>query len=140
MWSNAKKPVGSKINTLIGQDTRIRGDVQFSGGLHVDGMIQGNVSAPEDASAVLTLSEKGTIEGEVRVPHVVLNGSVKGDVYSQERIELASQARVNGNVYYKLLEMAIGATVNGNLVHSVDLPKPMLSYERDAAQGGKGES
>ncbi|MCK5091792.1 MAG: polymer-forming cytoskeletal protein, partial [Gammaproteobacteria bacterium] len=66
---------------------------------------------------VLTLSERGRIEGEVRVPHIILNGNIIGDVYASERIELAVQARVNGNVYYNLLEMVMGAEVNGSLVH-----------------------
>ena len=77
----------------------------------------GSVLADDDSRSILTLNESGVIEGEVRVPHVVLNGTVSGDVHSLERIELASKARVKGNVYYRLLEMAIGAEVNGKLVH-----------------------
>jgi len=83
----------------------------------VDGVIQGNVIAEGEGRSVLILSEHGRIEGEVRVPQVVLNGTVIGDVHASERIELASKARVTGNVYYSLIEMAIGAEVNGSLVH-----------------------
>jgi cytoskeletal protein CcmA (bactofilin family) len=115
MWGQGKKTVAGKIDTLIGQQTEISGDVRFTGGLHVDGAIKGNVIA--SGEAVLMLSEHGRIEGDVRVPNVVLNGAVTGDVYAAERVELASRARVNGNVYYNLIEMAMGAEVNGNLVH-----------------------
>jgi len=107
----------ARIDTLIGQHSEIRGDIAFSGGLHVDGTIRGDVSAPDDSGSVLTLSEHGAIEGEVRVPHIILNGSVVGDVHAAERIELAARARVTGNVYYNLIEMAMGAEVNGSLVH-----------------------
>lgn len=107
----------ARIDTLIGQHSEIRGDLAFSGGLHVDGTIRGDVSAPDDSGSILTLSEHGAIEGEVRVPHIVLNGSVVGDVHAAERIELAARARVTGNVYYNLIEMAMGAEVNGSLVH-----------------------
>ncbi|MFN2308415.1 MAG: polymer-forming cytoskeletal protein [Gammaproteobacteria bacterium] len=116
MWGQGKKAVTGKIDTLIGQGTEISGDVRFNGGLHVEGTIKGNVVA--SGEAVLMLSEHGRIEGDVRVPNIVLNGAVTGDVHAAERIELASRARVTGNVYYNLLEMAMGAEVNGNLVHN----------------------
>jgi cytoskeletal protein CcmA (bactofilin family) len=109
-----------RVQTLVGQDTELKGDLYFTGGIHVDGHIKGNVIAENDGASVLTLSEHGTIEGEVKVPIIRLNGTVRGDVHASEKVELASQARVIGNVYYNLIEMAIGAEVNGNLVHRSD--------------------
>ena len=121
MWGNTKKPKQTaQIDSLIGQNTEINGDVIFSGGLHVDGKIKGNVISAEGDDSVLTLSERGTIEGEVKVPNVVVNGTVIGDVHALTHVELATQARVHGNVYYSLIEMAMGAEVNGNLVHTTD--------------------
>lgn len=120
-----------KISTVIGAGTTIKGDVTFSGGLHVDGVIQGNVLAEPDSTSALTLSEMGAIEGDVRVPHLVLNGTVVGDVFASARVELAQQAKVTGTVYYKLLEMAMGAEVNGQLVHSEDLEQRRLSFSGD---------
>ena len=114
---NKKPRLTAQIDSLIGQNTEIRGDVVFSGGLHVDGKIKGNVIAKEGVESVLTLSNKGRIEGEVKVPNVVVNGTVVGDVHALSHIELAAEARVHGNVYYSLIEMAMGAEVNGNLVH-----------------------
>ena len=126
MFGNRKKIRTTKIDTLIGSKTEMLGDVRFSGGLHVDGTVKGNVAAEEDASSVRTLSESGTIEGEVIVPNVVLNGTVIGDVHAKQHIELASNARITGNVYYSLIEMAMGAEVNGNLVHvAEDLEVPL---------------
>lgn len=104
----------------------MHGDVIFSGGLHVDGVIKGNVIAGNGSAAVLTVSEHGSIEGEVRVPNIILNGKVIGDVYAVERIELASHARVTGNVYYNLIEMAMGAEVNGSLLHRTEGMVPLL--------------
>jgi cytoskeletal protein CcmA (bactofilin family) len=105
------------IETLVGADTRIQGDIEFTGGCHVDGYVKGNVKATKDARAVLSISERGCVEGSVLVPHVLLNGTVKGDVRATERIELGPKARVIGNVQYKLIEMSIGAEVNGKLIH-----------------------
>nr|VFK38946.1 MAG: protein CcmA, bactofilin family [Candidatus Kentron sp. SD]VFK43219.1 MAG: protein CcmA, bactofilin family [Candidatus Kentron sp. SD]VFK78990.1 MAG: protein CcmA, bactofilin family [Candidatus Kentron sp. SD] len=107
-----KKP---GITTLIGHGTELRGDMRFSGGLHVDGSIVGNVLS-EDPGALLTLSEQGAIEGDVRVPRVVISGTVTGSVHASNHIELLPSARITGSVYYTVIEMAMGAEVNGNLV------------------------
>ena len=122
-----KKKRTARIDSLIGQFTEIHGDISFSGGLHVDGKTKGNVEATEPGS-LLTVSDQGLVEGEVRVPNIVLNGQVIGDVFAGERIELASQARVSGNVYYNLIEMAIGAEVNGKLVHHTGEEKRKLTH------------
>ena len=131
MFGNKSKSSskGTRIDTLIGQNSELQGDIVFSGGLHVDGIIKGNVFAEADSGSVLSLSERGHIEGEVRVPNIVLNGSVKGDVHAAEHIELAEKARVTGNVYYKFIEMVRGAEVNGNLVHKQDGFQPAPRVE-----------
>lgn len=129
MWGNRKRKV-TRIDSLIGQQTKIQGEVHFSGGLHIDGHIEGNIHALEDSGAVLTLSEQGSIKGEVRVPNIILNGTVLGNVYAGEHIELAINARVTGNVYYNLIEMAMGAEVNGSLIHAADMAsQPALPIE-----------
>jgi len=115
MSENRRKT--DKLDTLIGQQTELRGDLLFAGGLHIDGNVQGNVIALNDGSTSLVLSERGSIEGEIRVPHVVINGMVVGDIYAVESVELAPHARITGNVYYNRLEVAMGAEVNGSLIH-----------------------
>jgi cytoskeletal protein CcmA (bactofilin family) len=105
------------IDTLIGGNTKVSGDIEFSGGLHVDGYIKGNIQAELESNSVLSIAEQGVVEGSVSVPHVVLNGTVKGDVSARERVELGTTARVIGNVFYNLIEMAIGAEINGKLIH-----------------------
>lgn len=116
-----------RIDTLVGHQTVVRGDVHYRGGLHVDGMIKGNVMGDEDPESVLSISERGVVEGDVRVFNIILSGKIVGDVYALEKIELAANARVIGNVYYKLIEMAMGSEVNGNLVHKVEKPVEALT-------------
>lgn len=111
------KPKPQRIDTLIGAGTRITGDVQFSGGFHVDGHIKGNVDAPPQSGATLSISDSGVVEGAVAVPNVILNGTVKGDILAHDRVELGATARVTGNVYYGLIEMEMGAEINGKLIH-----------------------
>jgi len=117
MFGKKKGFSAARIDTLIGQGTVINGDLEFAGGLHVDGTIKGNVIAEEGSTALLILSEFGRIEGEVTVPNMVLNGEIVGDVFGSTRVELAPKSRVKGSVYYNLIEMSIGAEVNGGLVH-----------------------
>ncbi len=141
MLGHGKKPksASAKVDTIIGQQTRIEGDVHFSGGLHVDGRIKGAIIAADGSASVLTVSEHGDIEGDVRVPTVILNGTVTGDVHAEERIELAAKAKVNGNVYYKLIEMAMGSAVNGSLVHSSEAGSSVVSFDRELADNGAVE-
>ena len=138
MWGKSKTK-SSKIETLIGTSIEVRGDLIFSGGLHVDGKIIGNVIAEDGSDSMLILSDHGCIEGEVRVPYVVLNGEIIGDVYAAERVELSSHAQVNGNVYYNLLEMAMGSEVNGSLVHCKN-EKKLLEFQKDNSDSETVES
>ncbi|MEX0900640.1 MAG: polymer-forming cytoskeletal protein [Gammaproteobacteria bacterium] len=138
MWGSSKhKRQAARIDTLVGRNTEVVGDIAFSGGLHVDGRVNGNVVATTDTNAIVSISEHGEVEGEVRVPHVVVNGKVLGDVYASDRLELAPNARVAGNVFYNLIEMAAGAEVNGKLVHQPGGPK-LLELHRDEADRGSG--
>ncbi len=116
MWGN-KKGSTKRIDSLIGKNTEVVGDLDFSGGLLVDGKIIGNITAKDDDSATITISENGVVQGEIQIPNIIINGTVEGNVYASHHVELAKKARVYGNVYYKLFEMAMGAEVNGNLVH-----------------------
>jgi cytoskeletal protein CcmA (bactofilin family) len=132
------KTASAKVDTIIGQQTRIEGDIHFTGGLHIDGHIKGNIISGEGSASVLTVSEHGSIEGNVQVPTVILNGTVTGDVRTEERIELAAKAQVSGNVYYNLIEMAMGAAVNGSLVHQTESSGSIVNFEREAAEAGNG--
>ncbi len=103
-----------RIDTLIGRNAGIQGDIEFAGGLHVDGRVAGSVKASAEGS--LSVSEYGVIEGSVAAPSVVLNGRVNGDIFGSERVVLGSKAKVRGNVHYGVIEMALGAEISGKLV------------------------
>jgi len=118
MLGSKKRGLGvSGGTTLISRETAILGDIQFSGNLDVEGLVQGNIVAKPDSEACVRVIDKGRVEGDITAPSVVVNGSVEGDVYSSGHLELASKARVQGSVYYTLVEMAAGSEVNGSLQH-----------------------
>jgi cytoskeletal protein CcmA (bactofilin family) len=106
----------ARIDTLIGRSASIQGDVEFSGGLHIDGRVAGNVRVVPGGAAALSISEHGVVEGSVEAPQVVLNGTVKGDIVAAERVVLGAKARVLGDVRYGVIEMALGAEITGRLI------------------------
>jgi cytoskeletal protein CcmA (bactofilin family) len=112
----ATKPQ-SRIDSLIGEGTVVEGNVIFNGGLRIDGRIKGNVLAAGDQPSTLVLSERARVEGEIRVSHAVVNGTVMGPVYASEYVELQPKCNVTGDVHYKTLEIQLGAVVEGRLVH-----------------------
>jgi cytoskeletal protein CcmA (bactofilin family) len=120
MFGNRKnqKIKSSRVTTVIGQGTEIHGNISFTGGLHVDGIIKGNITGDQTGNAILSVSELGMIEGDVRVPVVILNGAVLGNVFASGRVELAPKSKVTGDVNYNLIEMAGGSEVNGRLLHN----------------------
>ncbi len=122
MFGNKNKPnkPQNRIDCLIGAGTEIKGDMTFDGGLRVDGRVQGNVVSVEGKPGTLVLSEAARIEGEIRVSHVVINGTVVGPVHAADYVELQSKANVTGDVYYRTLEMHLGAVVQGRLVYQDD--------------------
>ena len=109
--------VSSHAHTLISRNTEIVGDIHFSGELIIEGKVTGNIYAEDDSAALIRVAEKGSVEGEICVPSIIINGLVQGDVRSATHIELAAKAVVVGNVYYNLIEMVMGSEVNGNLMH-----------------------
>lgn len=115
------------IDSLIGISTNIQGDVNFKGGLRIDGLIKGSINAESGQPSVLVISEHAKIIGEIRAVHVIVNGEIIGDVHSAELLELQPKARITGDVYYKALEMHGGALVSGKLSHGQTTEEtPML--------------
>src|SRR6267154_281609 len=122
MFTRESRP--ARIDTLIGKAARVLGDVEFQGGLHLDGHIAGGVRST-GGDATLSVSATGSIEGPVEVPNVILEGSVKGDIHARERVVLGATARVEGNVYYGVIEMSLGAQIMGKLVRlAPETPPP----------------
>ena len=111
-----RKQVSTRIDTLLGKTAKLDGDLEFSGGLHLDGRVNGNVRSNAEDGGALSVSESGFIEGNVEVTNIVMNGTVNGDMHARDRLVLGGSARVNGNVHYGVIEMAPGAVITGKLI------------------------
>jgi len=107
----------NQIDSLIGANTHIEGNINFSGGLRVDGHIKGNVIASTDRPSTLVLSDQAVVEGKIQVSHALVNGTVLGAIQASEYLELQAKARVSGDIRYKTMEIQVGASVEGMLLH-----------------------
>ncbi len=144
MFGSNKQKATNRIDSLIGLETRIQGDMTFSGGLRIDGEVVGDVTAHDEKQSTLMVSEKARIRGTVRVGHLVLNGTVEGPIHASHYLELQSKCHVHGDVYYSTLEMHPGAVVVGQLIHvaadskkgsaPIPVPAPALTAPAAAAQ------
>jgi cytoskeletal protein CcmA (bactofilin family) len=110
----AEKPCET-IDTLVGSKTEVRGNIAFSGGLRIDGKVKGNINGQGQSNSTLVLSEQAEVAGNITVPHIIIKGKIKGNVRCTERIELQPGAEIAGDVHYKVIEIAVGATINGHL-------------------------
>lgn len=118
MFSKKHSKPQTQIDSLIGANTVIGGDLNFSGGLRIDGQVNGNVIATQGKPSTLVLSEHAQVNGEVSVTHLVINGTISGSVSASEYLELQNKARVAGDVHYKAIEIQLGAIVEGRLLHT----------------------
>jgi len=112
-----KSNKSAPIDSLIGAGTVIIGDVNFQGGLRIDGSVDGRVTGQDGEATQLVLSEQGSVKGEIRARRVLINGEVLGPVFASEALELMPKARVQGDVHYQRIEVHLGAQVTGRLIH-----------------------
>ena len=122
----------TRIDSLIGEAATVEGNVVFTGGLRIDGRVKGNVLTGDDQPSTLVLSERARVEGEIRVSHAVINGTVIGPVYATEYVELQPKCNVTGDVHYRTLEIQLGAVVQGRLVHKEEAQAPKVMAVKTA--------
>ncbi len=148
MFKNKNRNKSEKSNqfskgghTLLDHALEIHGNVRFAGELDVEGTVIGDVAAEEGADALIRVRDRGQVQGEIRAPKMIINGTVTGDIYSTKHLELAANAVVNGNVHYQVIEMVKGAEVNGRLVHhcEVEEPAPLKKATVEAINGDKNK-
>lgn len=133
-----EKPCNT-IDTLVGVTTEMKGDISFSGGLRIDGKVKGNITARSDDNSTLVLSENAMVTGDVSVPHMIVNGKIKGNVRSAERLELQPKAEINGDITYKVLEIAAGAQLNGTMTRVNEKAGVVSLKSVDSSRADKAE-
>ena len=120
MFGKKRPKVIDRIDTLISAGTEISGDLTFSGGMRIDGIVRGNVTATGNVDGALVLSQAARVEGEIKVTHAVVNGTILGPLQAKDYVELQSKAKVTGDVSYLTIEVQIGAVAQGRLKYLED--------------------
>ena len=119
---------------LIATDAELVGDITFSSQLIVNGVLRGSTTA-EESGASMTVSPNGRVVGDIRAPTVLIHGRVDGTVYSLEHLEIADGAVIQGDLHYSVLQMHMGASVQGRLIHSVPDEAEKTTSPRQAGSG-----
>jgi cytoskeletal protein CcmA (bactofilin family) len=127
-------PPQKRLDSLIGAGTTLQGDILFTGGLRIDGTVNGKVATVDNQAGTLVISEQARVDGEVRVSHVVINGAVTGPVIANDYLELQAKARVQGDVSYRSLEMHVGAIVQGKLAHAEPESASIVELKRASGE------
>ena len=127
-------PPQKRIDSLIGAGTIVEGNVNFKGGLRIDGIVHGNVVSTDGEPGTLVISEQARVDGEIRVSHIVINGTVNGPVSADDYLELQVHSRVTGDVSYKTLEMHVGAVIEGRLNHAEPGTASVVELKRAASE------
>ncbi len=130
MWGNKNK--GNQIDTIIAEGTQVEGNFNISGNLFIDGQIQGDVRSDHSKEAIVSVGLNGQVNGNLFAPFIVIFGHVKGDVHAAERIELKPGAKVEGDLYYKVIEMNAGSEVNGKMFAMGEAAK--LEHQSEASE------
>ena len=131
MVGSKKVVKGSSVTTLIARNTRVEGKLEFSGVLEIEGLVVGDVISPGDSKSVVRILNNGRVEGEIRVPQIIINGEVVGDVHADEQLYLAEKAAIEGNVHYRVIEIEKGAKINGSILQmGKESEKPQVRQEQ----------
>ena len=136
MFGKKEAQPQKRIDGLIAGGTIVRGDIIFSGGLRIDGSVEGKISTNNGDAGTLVISEQAQVDGEIKVSHVVVNGTVRGPIIADDYLELQTKARVVGDVTYRKLEMQLGAVVQGRLCHNEPGVAAVVELKRAPADAG----
>lgn len=129
--NNVAKYPQSRTDTRIGAGVRVDGDISFTGVLHVQGAVLGDVSCDADIGGMLVVDQSGSVAGTLKAPHIVVGGKVSGPSYSSESIEIQAGAHIVGDTFYKEIQVHAGGVVEGWLTPRVSTDKDRLRQEQD---------
>ena len=97
-----------KLETIVGNDTRIAGKVSVKGPIRIDGTVEGDVQADW-----VVVGVTGKILGNTRTRGMVVGGSVEGNIEAAETVELREKATMVGEIHAPKLAISEGAVFDG---------------------------
>lgn len=104
-----------RIDTFIDKDMIIRGNVKFSGGVRLDGKIYGDLNVEFSEKSGVVMGSEGMIKGDISGNHIIINGKVTGSIKALDYLEINSNAIIEGDIEYDVIEIHAGAVILGSL-------------------------
>jgi len=95
--------------SIISSGVKIEGNLQSEGNVRIDGMVNGNVTV----NGNLTIGESSKIDGEIKAVNIVMNGTLTGKIFAEEKLRLESKALLKGDLVAKALIIDEGAFFQG---------------------------
>lgn len=132
--AGSRSPSSSAIESTIGPNTHVKGDIQGDGGLRVDGIVEGTI----ELTGNLVVTESAKIRAEIKANNISISGAVQGPV-TATRIEILDTGRVWGDLTVKSLLVNEGAYFRGQTIMPQDLKPPQLQPPAPMQEGEKDE-
>jgi cytoskeletal protein CcmA (bactofilin family) len=111
------EPENNTIN-LIGAGTNIKGDVESTGDIRIDGTLKGNLKT----KGTVVIGNTGLVRGEVYCKNSDVEGKVEGKINVQELLSLKATSVIHGDISAKRLAIEPGAKFTGNCNMSSESP------------------
>jgi len=99
-----------KLESFVGSNARIKGEMTVEGTLRLDGAIEGGLNAD-----CVILSEKAVVKGDIAAQKIVIGGTVEGNLRAKGLVEVQSKGRVLGGVFTQKLSVLEGGEINGKI-------------------------
>lgn len=133
-------PRSFSSETVINADASFKGDFSSEGAMRIEGKVEGKIGS----KGRLTVGKGAQVIGEATVAQAVIEGTLKGNIIASERVELASSARVTGDIRAPRLVVGEGAVLQGNVSIGVDAssaaaPEPKEHKERSSSSLKRGD-
>ena len=103
---------GTFINSIVGEGTRFKGELELNGLLRIDGDYSGTIRTPDK----VLVGKNGRAECTIQAGTVVVGGVVKGNIFSSEKVIILSTGMIIGNVTTPRLIVETGVILNGTCV------------------------
>ncbi len=98
-----------EIVSHLGEGTELTGDISFTKGLRVDGLVKGKVRS----DAILEIGPAGKVDAEINVRRILIRGEFRGAIRASERVEILKDGKVFGDIFSPCLIIEAGALFDG---------------------------
>jgi cytoskeletal protein CcmA (bactofilin family) len=133
-----KHKAGNEILSVLGEGFEITGEISFTSGVRVSGIINGKIRS----EAVLEIGPGGKVEAEITIRKILINGEFRGVIHASDRVEIRKNGKAYGDIYTPCLIIEAGAVFEGrcNMSDATKFPAKEASSSLQAVDSDSGTS